>query len=572
MTLSIATIKPRTGSNFPLGKLTVLVGPNNSGKSQTLRDIRQFVTSGEPGRMRSLESIEVKFPTLAEALQYIRLVPDPINVGHVKLGGVKEDLRQRDEITVTEDWPPRLFAESDRDDYRKQLLLQLGRFWLAHLDARGRFELTAQTEAYDVRREAPNNALQKFYELRELIQPRLRAAFQQAFGSDIALDWAAMRMWNLRVGEAFGSLPEENKALFSLLENSESLSSQGDGYNSFAGVMLALLTFPERLLLLDEPEAFLHPAQARILGRQLAENAALRAGQVVVATHNADFLWGILSSGADVNVVRLNRSDSGVAYHPIAPATMADLARSPLLSSQPVLDALFHKGVVVCEGDSDRAIYQAVGHGMADTKIGTEVLFLHTNGKGAAKHPLQLLRMAGTPVCAIVDLDIISSAEPLTAMVVSVSGSEPPIEVLQLQRMLAAAVEEAAEGELIEALIQHVEEWKALSHESARAARRALIDTSQKALSKWEVIKERGVDYFAEPERVNALEFLLRLEDLNIFAVPCGELERWFDLDLAKGKEWNRAALERLHRGECPKRLSAFISRVIARFDGPPSL
>ncbi len=128
---------------------------------------------------------------------------------------------------------------------------------------------------------------------------------------DIALDWAAMRRLYLKVGPAFGSIPEARTELDALLRDAPELSVQGDGYKSFAGVVLAMLTFPNRLLLLDEPEAFLHPAQARVLGRWLAAHAKTRTAQMIVASHSADFLWGIVSANAGATVIRLNRSGAG---------------------------------------------------------------------------------------------------------------------------------------------------------------------------------------------------------------------------------------------------------------------
>ena len=48
------------------------------------------------------------------------------------------------------------------------------------------------------------------------------------------------------------------------------LKRQGDGMRSFASVVLHLLaTVTPSILMLDEPEAFLHPPQARLLGTSL---------------------------------------------------------------------------------------------------------------------------------------------------------------------------------------------------------------------------------------------------------------------------------------------------------------
>ena len=143
--------------------------------------------------------------------------------------------------------------------------------------------------------------MQAFFAGGELPLAELRTAFKDAFGIDIALDWATMKRWYLMVGSDFGAIPNDRLALAGLLKDARPLDLQGDGYRSFAGVVLAMLTFADRLLLLDEPDAFLHPAQARALGRWLATHAKKISAQVLLATHSADFLWGVISANAKCN-------------------------------------------------------------------------------------------------------------------------------------------------------------------------------------------------------------------------------------------------------------------------------
>ena len=54
----------------------------------------------------------------------------------------------------------------------------------------------------------------------------------------------------------------------------QTLDEQGDGFRSYVGVVLSVLLSEGRTILLDEPEAFLHPMQARRLGAWLAEQIA----------------------------------------------------------------------------------------------------------------------------------------------------------------------------------------------------------------------------------------------------------------------------------------------------------
>jgi hypothetical protein len=52
------------------------------------------------------------------------------------------------------------------------------------------------------------------------------------------------------------------------------LHQSGDGIRSFAGTLVAATCGAHPLLLIDEPEAFLHPPQARRLSRAIARSTA----------------------------------------------------------------------------------------------------------------------------------------------------------------------------------------------------------------------------------------------------------------------------------------------------------
>jgi AAA15 family ATPase/GTPase len=54
------------------------------------------------------------------------------------------------------------------------------------------------------------------------------------------------------------------------LQRMPPLQAQGDRMRSFIGLMLVVSAGQYQVLLIDEPEAFLHPPQARLLGRRIA--------------------------------------------------------------------------------------------------------------------------------------------------------------------------------------------------------------------------------------------------------------------------------------------------------------
>jgi predicted ATPase len=77
---------------------------------------------------------------------------------------------------------------------------------------------------------------------------------------------------------------------------------------SFAGVLLATSVGRESIMLIDEPEAFLHPPQARLLGTTLVQDRN-KEQQLFIATHSTDMLRGVLDTeSTDVRVVRIRRN------------------------------------------------------------------------------------------------------------------------------------------------------------------------------------------------------------------------------------------------------------------------
>lgn len=179
MGLRVRHIQTATGARVGLGSFNVLVGPNNCGKSQTLRDIRGYASSGDTSRLTILKEIELSLPSESEGMTSIRVLPHP-NPGTVRYLGVDSDLLNRQEFGVHETWLSEQFKVQNKNTV-SALLKALGKFWVAHLDAESRLRLASPTECYDTRTETPSNALQAFFAGGESTLENLRTAFRDAF-------------------------------------------------------------------------------------------------------------------------------------------------------------------------------------------------------------------------------------------------------------------------------------------------------------------------------------------------------------------------------------------------------
>ncbi len=561
----ITSITPKGGEAIDLAGLTVLVGPNNCGKSQTLKDIRHYTTSGSQERLVVLKAIDVVMPTQDEFKAQVNIHPSDTAVNQIEVKAVRDDLMGQMGFGAGASWFEDSFSSGViKPQNRQQILQHLGPCLIAYLGAEARFKLTESSAAFNPRSETPSNALQSLFAADSGVLAELRQAFQEAFEMDIGLDWAAMTRLYLRVAKDFGEIPDNKSALDTLMAEADELQKQGDGFRSFSGIALALLTYPTRTFLLDEPEAFLHPAQARVLGRWLADKASTRTAQIIVATHSADFLAGLVGASEDPTILRLNREGVVTRFHRIPRGVTINLVESPLLSSQPVLDSLFHRGVVICEGDPDRAVYQTVAQHFVDNKRGEDFLFIHSNGKDAAKLPAKLLRESGTPVCVVADFDLLNSEQTLDEIVEGVTGVRLDEATKTLRARVAEAVETKSQEQSFKELKANVTEWQAQPGSDLRRARRSLVSFARAGSNKWEQAKKSGLACLPERERNLAVMLISKLASLGVFIVPCGELESWMGLGLPKGNNWNQQALQALHNDECPSSLMKFVENVLA--------
>jgi hypothetical protein len=132
----------------------------------------------------------------------------------------------------------------------------------------------------------------------------LARVMKRLFGIDLFLDTVGQNFY-LRLGEPGVSPytvdtydPEYDNAVAALPE----LQSQGDGIRAVLGLLLPLISSLHPLVLIDEPEAFLHLPQARIIGREIGKQAKGKGSQVIIATHDKNILQGVIESNASVTI------------------------------------------------------------------------------------------------------------------------------------------------------------------------------------------------------------------------------------------------------------------------------
>ena len=82
---------------------------------------------------------------------------------------------------------------------------------------------------------------------------------------------------------------ERSRDYYNWINYLPALEIQGDGMRSFTGALLSLLVHPRNIVLMDEPEAFLHPPQAKRLAETIADETDSNS-QLFLSTHDMEIV------------------------------------------------------------------------------------------------------------------------------------------------------------------------------------------------------------------------------------------------------------------------------------------
>jgi hypothetical protein len=394
------------GTQLPLNYNSVIVftGANNSGKSQVLRDVEMGLD-----KSNSLLTIVIK------------------DIEYDFLGTIDEATFLRERFNVNQQGYYELFESGGV--FEKSTLQH---YWQNHTFYNG-FHLLFLKRLSTERRLISSNALQRndqpernpIYKLNqsESLAQKLSDYFRQAFGYDLIINRSDMRTIPLHTGHA------PDKTAFTIANQYEyynqvtklpKLQEQGDGMRSFASILLDTFTSEYSITLIDEPEAFLHPPQARLLGKMLANNNPDNR-QLLISTHSEDFLQGLLDANSEnVTVIRINRDSKINRMSVLQNDKIKKLWGNPILRYSNILSGLFHEKVVVCESDYDCLFYQAIMNAIYEYKneIAPDILFTHCGGKTRIKDVVSALMAVNVPVAAICDFDLLNASQnfkPITA-------------------------------------------------------------------------------------------------------------------------------------------------------------
>ncbi len=143
------------------------------------------------------------------------------------------------------------------------------------------------------------------------LEKTISEQFRRAFKLDLIIHRTAGDKIPAYVGTRPPLAPGEDRisrTYLDRLERLQRLELQGDGMKAFVSLVGRVQTENRPVQLIDEPEAFLHPPQARLISQIIATESR---GQVFIATHSTDVLQGLLQSHSSrVSVIRLSRASN----------------------------------------------------------------------------------------------------------------------------------------------------------------------------------------------------------------------------------------------------------------------
>ena len=553
---SSITTSDGTITAIPPSGVVVFVGPNNAGKSQALKDLVGHLRNGDQYLGKTVTGIEAsKFGSVDDALAWASTSLPKSNRDGVN------------KLTVP-GW-----GEVGPSDFGNQWarggpnLGILTDSLVLYADGTTRLTAANAQENLDFRVASPSHPIQRAY-LDPTLEAEFRSVARSAFGLDVAVDRYGGSLISLRVGTRPEFTHNEgipSEAYLQGLADMPQLEAQGDGVRSFIGLMTQLIAGSHKVIMVDEPEAFLHPPQARLLGRMLAERASDQ--QVFLATHSSAILQGVLDAGAPVTIVRLTREASVNRAATLADAAVAELWSDPLLRYSNVLEGLFYDAVILCESDSDCRYYAAVrDHLFPEGNEGRrrlELLFVQSGGKARLAVVIRALRAVQVPVVVVTDFDMLRVEGDVKRTYEALEGDWAGVASQRklVADALAADSKPLRKVPLADALADKFSSLpEILSTKDVEVLRSIL-----KAETGWDKVKRSGISGVpqGDPFR-NAEELITELAKNYLLVVPVGELERFVPSVAGHGPGWVTAVLEkRLHLTPSPE-AENFVSAIEA--------
>ncbi len=547
----------KNNSSFEPKRINVFIGANNCGKTQLLKDILAYITGKNDNRV-FVEELEVPYPqswdemqqaydmkiaTRDHGVQFQHISPtfDENPVGFV----YREYTELVDVITH--------YLEENKQEFRA--ITGAGLVSYLNTDNRLNLSKSYSVEA-NLNSRGAKNVLEALYQSDSNSVQKVKECIKKILNIDVFLNPYNLGSLEFKVGEDFSSVPTDPQEANKYLARFESLDSQGDGLRSVLGIIGAMVSTQKPIILLDEPEAFLHPPQALRLGEIISELVDENQ-QIFIATHSADFLRGLLSASQNSVIVHLDRSYCNTQTNVLDPDTLHKIVTNPLLSSSRVLEGMFYKGVVATEADADTVFYQRLFQ-----KIGgaDQIHFVHAHNKQTLKKVVEPYRKLGIRFAMIADADVIRDQSEFGAILKTIVDKRLKNTIMDDREKIMKHFQSKNKRDILQELkekTQKLIDECVISESSTEEECENKLENFRRKLKK---LRE-GSDDLSEFKEKGRASLPLELQETfdslwnmcanaGLFIVKVGELESWLEEYGVERKDnkatWISAALDEI--------------------------
>ena len=506
--MEIIKINTKANEIIKPGKINLGIGSNNSGKSLFLRELHgtrnqntKIITN-----MSFSKCSEIKELHPSRKIVSTRKSNDSIILNLERL----YDYRNQNELILTNDQynNPDLIDDHVKNKYKEH--------FISLFTSESRFIQVSKFNNSNNRNLAIHSIIPNLFTNYDKISDEVKKGYKNIFQHEIEFNDTSLNKLFFNVDK---ELPDvkgyERSVKHEKLSKYPTLDEQGDGFKAVANLMIPMLSLKNEILLIDEPEAFLHPKQAYQFGKWMNNNFS---SQLFIMTHNSNFLSGVLDGDKAVDIFRFARKNENTKITKMANDKIKKLTHEPLLSSQPIKEALFHDLVILCEGDTDRIFYQTVYNKINEDN---QLLFIHSLGKQNMKKIVPLFKDINLNFRVIMDFDIFDNKEEFKNLVESMDANNLSDITKQYDTIFSDYNES---------------DWKNnLKEKGIRAIKKDQIDSTKLLIN--------------------------RLKESNILVVPNGELESWNEDDEKISKEnWLSKTLGSINTMKIPDDLKIFLS------------
>ncbi|WP_288845405.1 AAA family ATPase [uncultured Alistipes sp.] len=538
------TFNDGSSFSFDNSDIVVFTGPNNSGKSQVLRDIKNYFGNKNIQRIIATDIT----PQFLGDVEYLKKKCINKN-GTYYLDNISVDINNLG-------WK-----------WEQKKLGNISTYFINHLSTESRLQAANPANTFDAVNDFPVEPLHKLY-IDDKKEKELSSLFHQAFGTEFIVNRGAGSQIPIHVGMTPTMDEGEDRVSMSYLSKLKKLpqiQNQGDGMRSFAGILLDTFISNHCITLIDEPEAFLHPPQARLLGKLLAKNTP-NDRQLFISTHSEDFLKGLLDADNEhIKIIRINREGDVNHMNILNNEEVKNLWKDSILRYSNILRGLFHSKVVICESDTDCRFYQAVLYAMQnEDSINPDILFTHCGGKQRLKVVIKALRSLNVKTVAIMDIDALNDKTTFKDIIESSGMIWGDIETFwnkinQYVKDQRAQLNTEEVKKEIDAIFDSFNEPQLTTDITDK------IKKVIKQSSAWSKVKETGKSFFTG----DAYKAFQRIYDLckcnGLLIVPVGELECFYKPDSNHGVKWVNNVLENVNLKDDPEldQARSFVEEIL---------